>query len=159
MVSAAMPVVVAAILYGSNSIYAQDEAAPGSEAGPGGEPENEASAQDSAADEEILAHGEYLALRVAMCHECHTPRDADGELRGDQLLMGASMPVAPPQFAAHWGLRAPAIAGLPGYTDQEAVRLLTRGITRRGGHARPPMPRFGLTDDDARAVVAYLRSL
>ncbi len=126
---------------------------------PDADPEDDASAEDSAPDEEILARGEYLVRRVAMCHQCHTPRGPDGELRDDAFLMGAPMPIAPPHFVERWGLRAPAIAGLPGYHDDEAMRLLTRGVTRRNTHPRPPMPRYQMSDDDARAIIAYLRSL
>ncbi len=118
-----------------------------------------ASAETSAALQEEREHGEYLVHQVAMCHECHTPRDPDGALIDTELLQGAAMPVAAPPFAPRWGFRAPAIAGLPGYTDEEFIRLLTRGITQRGTTPRPPMPRYGFTEDDAQAILAYLRSL
>jgi hypothetical protein len=46
-----------------------------------------------------------------------------------------------------------------GYTEAEGVRLLTEGITRGGTPPRLPMHQFHMTTDDARAVVAYLKSL
>jgi mono/diheme cytochrome c family protein len=147
--AAAVPIALAALWVGSGSIHAQDGALPGAE-------ETE---EVSADEEEILARGEYLVRSVAMCHECHTRRDPGGELILTELLMGAAMPVAPPVFTERWGRRAPGIAGLPGYTDAEAMRLFTQGITGRGTVARPPMPQFRFSDDDARAVIAYLRSL
>jgi hypothetical protein len=58
-----------------------------------------------------------------------------------------------------WALKAPAIAGLPGYSEQQGIRLLTEGITRDGRTPDPPMPRYRLNRSDAQAVVAYLRSL
>jgi mono/diheme cytochrome c family protein len=150
--AAAGSLATAAFLLGLSSLHAQDEPSP-----PIAAPEGDG--QTSPQDAEILARGEYLVQGVAMCQECHTPRDAEGELIPEQLLMGASMPVLPPAFVERWGRRAPAIAGLPGYTDDEAVRLLTEGITSRGTVPRPPMPQYRFSDEDARAVVAYLMSL
>lgn len=117
---------------------------------------------ESPADErerELIERGEYLVREVAMCHECHTPRDSEGEILETELLSGAPIPVEQPEIFPRWGFRAPPAAALPGYTDEEATRLLTRGITRRGTRPRPPMPRYGLSEEDAEAVIAYLRSL
>jgi mono/diheme cytochrome c family protein len=58
-----------------------------------------------------------------------------------------------------WPLLAPRIAGNPPGTDEDMVKLLTTGIGRDGRQLRPPMPQFRLTVEDARAVVAYLRTL
>jgi hypothetical protein len=69
------------------------------------------------------------------------------------------MPVRPP-WANDWPVRIPRIAGLPGYTDELAIRLLTQGAIKRDGtQLRLPMPRFRMTPQDAADVVAYLRSL
>jgi hypothetical protein len=69
------------------------------------------------------------------------------------------MPVSPP-WQNNWAIRAPRIAGLPGYTDDLVVQLLTKGaIGRLGPQLRLPMPRFTMTEQDALAVAAYLRSL
>jgi hypothetical protein len=59
-----------------------------------------------------------------------------------------------------WAFQAPAIAGLPGFTQDEIVRLLSDGIVARTGQPpTPPMPRFRMTREDAQAVFAYLKSL
>jgi mono/diheme cytochrome c family protein len=106
-----------------------------------------------------VEHGRYLVEGVSMCFECHTPRDEDGELRRDQWLLGAPVPVAsPPYRGVDWAIRAPRIAGMPGYSEGQGIRLLTRGIGRSGGRLRPPMPPFRFSEADARAVVAYLES-
>jgi len=39
------------------------------------------------------------------------------------------------------------------------VTLLTTGVWRDGKRPRPPMPQFRMTQQDAQAVVAYLKSL
>jgi len=103
--------------------------------------------------------GRYIVEQVVMCAECHSPRDAHGQIIANQRFMGGPMPVRPP-WPNNWALRAPRIAGLPGYTDELVVRLLPEGaIGRHGEQLRLPMPRFHMTASDAQAVAAYLRSL
>ena len=56
-------------------------------------------------------------------------------------------------------MRAPRNRGLPGYTDDLALRLLTQGgIGRNGEQLRAPMPRFRMSVQDAADVIAYMRS-
>lgn len=109
---------------------------------------------------DLVGRGKYIVEHVAMCAECHTPRDKTGRLIRDEYLNGAPVSVdAPPYPEMKWALKAPAIAGLPGYTKEEGVRLLTQGITSDGRTPNPPMPPFRLSIQDAEAVVAYLKSL
>jgi mono/diheme cytochrome c family protein len=104
--------------------------------------------------------GKYIVEGVAKCIECHTPRDGSGKLKESAYLRGAPIPVnAPPYKNMKWALQAPNIAGLPGYTEADGIRLLTEGINRNGDRPNPPMPEFRMTREDARAVVAYLKSL
>ena len=106
------------------------------------------------------ARGKYFVEQVAMCVECHTPRDGSGRLLRGKYLKGAPVPVKSPPYAhMKWALRAPAIAGLPGYTVEQGVRLLTEGITADGRRPDPPMPPFQFSRTDAEAIVAYLKSL
>jgi hypothetical protein len=42
---------------------------------------------------------------------------------------------------------------------EDAERLLQTGKSARGYVPRPPMPPFRMTQEDAAAVVAYLKSL
>jgi mono/diheme cytochrome c family protein len=106
------------------------------------------------------ARGKYIVEQVAMCTECHTPRDQNGRLLRDRYLEGAPVPVKAPAFPKiTWAARAPAIAGLPGYTPDQGVRLLTEGLTADGRYPNAPMPAFRLTRSDAEAVVTYLKSL
>jgi len=102
--------------------------------------------------------GRYLVEHVAMCGECHTPRQEDGTLDRELWLGGAPVPVQPPPFVAPWAITAPRIAGLATYTDEQAIRLLTTGLGRNGRPLRAPMPQFRFTRDDAEAVLAYLRA-
>ena len=94
-----------------------------------------------------------------MCVQCHTPRNAQGELDRTRLLQGASIPVSAPFSRSQWAFAAPKIAGLPGWLAEDAMRLLQTGTSARGYTPRPPMPPFRMTQADAAAVVAYLKSL
>jgi len=121
----------------------------------------QASTQPSApaAPPEQLQRGQYLVEHVAMCVQCHTPRNAQGELDRTRPFQGASIPIPTPFPMQPWAFAAPNIAGLPGWTVDDAMRLLQTGIGARGYIPRPPMPPFRLTPEDAAAVVAYMKSL
>src|SRR5512141_146878 len=106
-----------------------------------------------------VEHGRYLVERVAMCVECHSPRDERGVILAGQEFTGAPIPFRPP-WHNDWADRAPRNRGLPGYTPELAVRLLTEGaIDRQDRQLRPPMPPFRMNRQDASDVVAYLSSL
>ena len=105
------------------------------------------------------AHGQYLAEHVAMCVECHSGRDANGTIIPAERYRGGALPPGP-AWAVDWPVRAPRNAGLPGYTDDEARRLLMNGaINRIGVQLKAPMPRFRMSRQDADDVIAFMRSL
>ena len=106
-----------------------------------------------------LEHGRYLVEQVVMCGECHSARDPQGNIVVGTKFKGGAMPVRP-TFSTDWPIQIPRIAGLPGYTDELAMRLLTQGAIRWDGkQLRAPMPRFRMSPQDAADVIAYLRSL
>lgn len=106
-----------------------------------------------------VERGRYLVEKVAMCGQCHTPRNAHGEMLTDRWLEGAPIPVTAPAGYASWALVAPRIAGLGAFSDEEFVRLMTTGVNRDGRILRAPMPPFRMTPEDAQAIAAYLRAL
>ena len=119
-----------------------------------------------AVDAEVVARGRYLAESVLGCVSCHTDRDYTrygGPPRGTALA-GAC-------YGKDWGLPglvcAPNITsdpehGIGRWTDEELLRALREGYGRDGRTLFPMMPYTEwrtLSDDDARAVVAYLRQV
>jgi mono/diheme cytochrome c family protein len=118
-----------------------------------------------AADGAQVERGRYLVEGVAMCAQCHTPRNESGELLMNQWLKGAPVPVTTPDGYAKWAYKAPRIAGLPQHKaatpelPSEFVTLMTTGINRDGKPPLSPMPQFRMTQEDAEAIEAYLRSL
>jgi Cytochrome c len=106
-----------------------------------------------------IERGRYLVEEVAKCGECHTPRNAQGELERNQWLQGAPIWIMPVKPISNWAVRAPALAGFASFTDQQGERVLEQGIGPEGETLRPPMHIYHLKPEDAKAIIAYLRSL
>ena len=106
-----------------------------------------------------VARGKYLVNSVGMCGDCHTPMGKNGQPVKSQYLQGAPLPFKPTVPIPGFMAIAPQIAGLPGYTEDQAVEFLITGKKPSGAMAAPPMPAFRFNKADAEAVVAYLKSL
>lgn len=106
-----------------------------------------------------VARGRYIVEGLSRCGQCHTPRDSSGNPETSEWLEGAAVWLKPAEPIEDWPLKAPRIAGIPPGTDAEMVKLLTTGIWRDGKPLRQPMPQFRMTQSDAEAVLAYLKSL
>lgn len=111
-------------------------------------------------DPALLERGEYLVRHVAMCGDCHSPRGKDGVLVPGKEFTGASLgfaPLAPMPWAAY----APGIAGLPtGWSSENMAQFLMSGNRPFDmPPVNPPMPAYRLTQADAEAITAYLKSL
>jgi mono/diheme cytochrome c family protein len=109
--------------------------------------------------ESKIEHGKYLAHHVAQCVQCHTPRDERGVLDQTRLLAGAPIPVVGPEFSQPWAAESVSLAGLGNYDESFVRYLLIHGTRPDGTPPKPPMPSFKLNQQDADAVVAYLKSL
>jgi mono/diheme cytochrome c family protein len=118
---------------------------------------------------EAIAKGKYLANHVAVCVGCHSPvqEDKPGEPPVEGKLgsgrdfgdFGANVP---------FRLRAKNLTpdketGIGSYTDGEVLRAMREGVGKDGHALFPQMPFLTyartLSDDDALAIIAYLRTL
>jgi Cytochrome c len=106
-----------------------------------------------------IERGRYLAEDVAMCQECHTPRDANGNLDKSHWFQGAPIWIMPVHPDTNWAMRAPALAGFLGFTDAQGEKVLEQGIGPDGLPIQPPMHIYHMNRADAQAIIAYLRSL
>lgn len=106
-----------------------------------------------------IQRGKYLVEEVAKCPECHTPRDANGNLDTQAWLQGAPIWIMPVRHIPNWADNVPALAGLPSFTDEEMERVLEKGIGPQGEVLRPPMHIYHMTPADAKAIIIYLKSL
>jgi mono/diheme cytochrome c family protein len=108
---------------------------------------------------QLVARGKYIVEDLAVCTQCHTPHTTNGDLDRSKWLEGAPLWLQPAAPDSNWPLRAPRLAGSPPGSDADLITLLTTGTWRDGQRLRPPMPQFRMSNEDAQAVVAYLRSL
>ena len=106
-----------------------------------------------------IERGRYLVEEVAKCPECHTPRTARGELDHEAWLQGAPIWIMPIRPISNWAEHAPALAGFPSFTDEQGERVLEKGTGPQGEILRPPMHTYHMNHGDAKAIIAYLKSL
>ncbi len=114
------------------------------------------------ADEALLERGKYLVTGIAACGNCHSSRTPEGELVASMELAG-NFVIEEPGFRAY----APNITpdtrtGIGSWTDVEIIRAVREGVRRDGQVMGPPMafPFYrDISDNDMRAIVAYLRSV
>ncbi len=116
-------------------------------------------AQSSATGSPAITRGKYLVEQVTQCRDCHTPHNEKGEPINSQSLRGASLTFKPIVPMPVWADKAPNIAGLRGWDEADAIKFFMTGIAYNDLPARPPMPQYRLSKEDATAVVAYLKSL
>lgn len=126
-----------------------------------------ASTEKVESTESRKARGNYLVRHVVACLGCHSKRDWN--------LFGAPIVGHPGSggscFNERWGMPGrvcpPNItpdkaSGLGTWSDGEIMRAIREGVDRHGEALFPMMPYRSyraLSDEDTRAVVAYLRSL
>jgi mono/diheme cytochrome c family protein len=114
-----------------------------------------------------LQRGSYLVNNVLYCGACHTSREHGNLLteseRTDAFLGGGNV-YDDKGIGVVWipNITPDVETGIGAWKDDEILRVLRDGVASDGHFLVPLMP-FGayqyLSDDDARAVVAYLRSV
>jgi mono/diheme cytochrome c family protein len=119
---------------------------------------NTAEAQTQASEKTEIERGRYLVEEVAKCTECHTPRDERGLLKREAWLQGAPIWIKPIHPIPDWADQAPPLAGFPSLTEEQGERVLEKGTGPQGEALRPPMHIYHLKHEDAKAIIAYLRS-
>lgn len=109
----------------------------------------------------ILDRGAYLVNGIAACGNCHSPQGPEGNLSGPALSGGQAL--VQPAFEAYPpNLTPDRDTGLGNWTESQIVTALREGRRPDGTMLRPPMPTTfyrNLSDQDARAIAVYLRSL
>jgi mono/diheme cytochrome c family protein len=117
---------------------------------------------------ERIARGRYIFESLADCAGCHSQRDfsrvagpevLSGRGRGNvlsEMLRGLPGTVVAPNITPD------AETGIGRWTDGEKIRAIREGVDRTGRALFPMMPYTEyrlMSDDDVRAVVAFLDSL
>ncbi|HWA71540.1 MAG TPA: c-type cytochrome [Polyangiaceae bacterium] len=99
-----------------------------------------------------IARGAYLVRSVALCGGCHTATGG-GELGGNAAFKGGTLPASN---------LTPDATGIGEWTDDQIITAFRDGIDDEGRHLNSAMPYWlfhNMSDDDALAIVAFLRSL
>jgi hypothetical protein len=113
----------------------------------------------------VLTRGEYLVRSVAGCGECHTPRDAQGNLDQSMWLAGvADRFDLEPGDDTVGGISAPNLtpAALASWTDAAIEAAFLDGVGPDGSPLFPLMPYaayHNMIAADASAIVTYLRAI
>lgn len=128
------------------------------------------------ADSRTLARGDYLFNSVLGCPVCHSERDwtkvgappmpplgggRDCDYTGETQV-GLSMGSGFPGTICFRNITPDRETGIGDWSDGEIIRAIREGISKRGNALFPTMPYAiysGISDQDVRAVVAYLRTL
>lgn len=85
-----------------------------------------------------VARGKYVVEGVAMCGQCHTPRDSSGNSERSRWLAGAPVPWLPAKPESDWPSNAPRIGGTPlPASDADMIKLLTTGVWTTGSPLQP----------------------
>jgi len=116
-----------------------------------------------AADKQQVARGKYLA-GIAGCNDCHTPGYFFGKPDITRFLGGSEVGFEIPGLGIFHGpnLTPDRETGLGTWTPEQIAAALTKGLRPDGRILAPIMPWHAfasLTQDDTRAIVAYLQSL
>lgn len=115
-----------------------------------------------------LERGEYLVDVVSACGVCHTGRAAgdfvfDGESSDQYLAGGYSLTLPEMGLDLYFPNLTPDRAtGLGAWSDDEVMRAIRDGVSRDGRLLVPAMPfrsYRAMSDEDTRAIVAWLRSV
>jgi len=127
-----------------------------------------AAAMTAPSTPEAIARGKYLFEDVMVCIVCHS--SADETQPGspvDMKTIGQGRTFGPenelPGKLSGKNLTPDKTVGLGAWSDGEIVRAIREGVSRDGRPLFPQMPyrayRTSLSDEDALAIVAYLRTL
>lgn len=127
-----------------------------------------AQAMKAPTDPASIERGKYLVNNVTGCLGCHSKIDESKP--GDFAFPGTEgqgrdfgeIPNYPVHIRAR-NITPDKATGIGDWTDGEIVRAMREGVSRDGSGLFPQMPYLtygeSLSDDDALAIVAYLRTL
>ena len=117
----------------------------------------------AASGETLVERGAYLVTTIGACGNCHTPRDKTGRvIPGMALAGGFEFDDTPIGHVVGPNITPDPETGIGKWTEAQIVTALRDGTRPDGTIIGPPMPIRAyrqLSDHDAAAIAAYLRSL
>lgn len=115
-----------------------------------------------AAAETPVERGAYLVNSIAGCGNCHTPKDAAVNPVPGMDLAGGYVFDEPFGHALSANITPDPDTGVGKWTDAQLIKALREGKRPDGTIIGPPMPiewYRKMSDDDAAAIVAYIRTV
>ncbi|HEX2138952.1 MAG TPA: cytochrome c [Woeseiaceae bacterium] len=113
-------------------------------------------------DSDAVARGKYL-VTIMDCIGCHTDGYLVGKPDPDRYLAGSSIGFGGPDGIVYpSNLTSHRENGIGAWSDEEIIAAIRAGQRPDGRTLAPVMPwpnYASLTDGDARAIVAYLRTV
>jgi len=115
-------------------------------------------------DQDLLARGTYLVNGPAACGNCHTQRGPDLlSLSSPSTYLAGGQRFTSPVFVTYArNITTDKDTGIGAWTDAQITRAFREGVSKEGNTLGPPMPTEiynKMSDDDAKAIVAYLRTV
>ena len=115
----------------------------------------------------VLERGEYLALHVAACIDCHSKRDftkfsgpvTPGTEGGGGLVFDQKFGL--PGIIYGKNITPDNETGIGTWTDEEILRAMTQGISKNGDTLFPLMPyvQFNhMAKEDLLSIIAYIKT-
>ncbi|MBT3398891.1 MAG: cytochrome c [Rhodospirillaceae bacterium] len=114
-----------------------------------------------ASAETLLERGTYLMESIVACGNCHTPQGPNGPIAGKNLA-GGLLFEEPGFVAVSSNITPDRETGIGSWSDAQIIASIREGKRPDGSTIGPPMPigmYRGLSDWDAQAIVAYLRTV
>jgi mono/diheme cytochrome c family protein len=115
-----------------------------------------------AQNESLLARGGYLVEGILACGNCHTPKSSGAVPISEMKFAGAFVIEEPGIVAYASNITMDEETGIGHWTDAEITRAVRDGLRPDGTLIGPPMPSpfyRDISDNDMRAIVAYLRTI
>jgi len=109
-----------------------------------------------------VERGKYLMDSIVACGNCHTQQTPQGPLAGMELAGGLKIDDSPAFIAYTPNITPDPETGIGKWTDEQIIVAIREGKRPDGSIIGPPMPMPAyrdMSDEDARAIVAYLRSV
>ncbi len=115
-----------------------------------------------AQDEALVKRGEYLVNGPGACSNCHGTRNPDFTVVEGMEFAGGFHIVDPAFDVYAANITPDKETGIGDWTDDEIIKAIREGVDPEGKVIFPPMPSptyNNMSDDDVKAIVAYLRTL
>ncbi len=113
------------------------------------------------AQSDLVKRGDYLVNTIMTCGNCHTPKGPPAAIAGKEFSGGLSWDEPPFKVTAS-NITPDKETGIGAWSDAEIVTLMRTGKRPNGVQIAEIMPTAFyaiITDNDMKAIVAYLRTL